>query len=166
MRRFATKRRVAALFSVIAVLAMAGAAFAYFTSSGGGSGTGSVGTSQSDIVVHQTSTVSNLLPGGPSEPLSGTLENTGSSNEYVTAVTAAVTGVSGGQTLAGHEACTAGMFQVTGTSTPGEDVKAGSSTLVGGGATSWSGLNVQLNDDGNNQDNCQGASITITYTAS
>jgi hypothetical protein len=166
MLRRLTKKRNFVVLTAVAALAIAGGAFAYFTSSGTGSGTGSVGSSQSDIVVNQTSTVANLLPGGPSADLSGTLTNNGTSNEYVSGVTAAVTAVSGGGADNSIEACVPSMFSVSGTSTPSEDVAANSSALVGGGATGWTGLHVQLNDDGGNQNNCRGASITISYTAS
>src|SRR5258707_5970022 len=58
------KRNVAAL-SVVAVLALAGMAFAFWTTTGSGSGTGSVAASGGTLALHGTIT-SELPPGGES----------------------------------------------------------------------------------------------------
>jgi hypothetical protein len=161
LRKFTQKRVIAAL-SIVAALALAAGVYAFFTSGGSGTGSAGVGTA-SAVTVHQTTTVSGLLPGGPSVALAGNFDNTGPGAVKLAAVTAAVTGVTA---LTGHTHsdngkpdCTTGDFEVTGTSTdPG-------SIAVGTGIGAWSGLSVAMKETGLNQDNCQGASIAITYTA-
>ncbi|MGZ3676887.1 MAG: hypothetical protein ACXVCO_21485 [Ktedonobacterales bacterium] len=162
LRKFSKKRVIAAL-GIVAALALAAGAYAFFTSGGSGTGSAGVGTA-SAVTVHQTTTVSGLLPGGPSVALAGNFDNPGSGPVQLAAVTGAVTSVTplAGHTLAanGKPDCTTGDFQVTGTSTvPG-------SIAVGNGIGAWSGLSVSMKETNLNQDNCQGASIAITYTAS
>ena len=62
MRRF-TKTRVIAALSVIGVLALAGGAFAYFTSTGTGTGNATVGSSSTYTVTVGAPTGGSLYPG-------------------------------------------------------------------------------------------------------
>jgi hypothetical protein len=159
LRKF-TKKRVIAALSIVAALALAAGVYAFFTSGGSGTGSAGVGTA-SAVTVHQTTTVSGLLPGGPSVALAGNFDNAGPGAVKLAAVTAAVASVTplAGHTANGKPDCTTGDFEVTGTSTdPG-------SIAVGTGIGAWSGLSVAMKETGLNQDNCQGASIAITYTA-
>ena len=62
MKRFMNKKVAAIGLAAGLALGAAGAAFAYFTSTGAGNGTASVGTTASDIAVEGTSTPA-LTPG-------------------------------------------------------------------------------------------------------
>ena len=59
--------------ALVAVLALGGLAFAYWTQGGSGSGTSSAGTTTA-ITVNQTGAPSGLYPGGPVATLSGTFD--------------------------------------------------------------------------------------------
>jgi hypothetical protein len=154
VRKF-SKRKIAATIAITAILVGGGgaAAIAYWSTSGTGTGTGSTGSS-TGITVNQTSTVSNLVPGGPSIPLSGTFTNTNSGPVNITSVTASVTAVSG-------TGCLKADYVIGGTGTPGT-----TSIPAGTGVGTWSGLNVSLTNTAINQDACKNATITITYAAS
>jgi hypothetical protein len=151
MRRF-SKRTLAIFVGVVVILAGAGAAFAYWTNGGAGTGTASTGTNSS-ITVNQTSIITGLAPGLPAQTLSGNFDNTNTSPVYVTAVTAAVTGTD-------KTGCGPTDYIIAGTAPVAAQVPAG--TAVG----SWTGLTIQFNNKGTNQDACKNAAVTITYTSS
>ena len=173
MRNLFTRKRVAVGAVAAALLVGGGTVLAYWTTSGGtGTGTASA-TTAADVVVHQTNgAITGLAPASgpvagvytPQFALSGDFDNNSNAGPiYVTSVTAAVTGVSplAGNTFAldGKPDCTTGDFAITGTSNTPGDISTGS------GVGSWSGLNVHMVDAATNQDNCKGATITVTYTA-
>ena len=74
---------------LVTSLAISGIAFAYWTTTGSGTGSATTGTAAS-VVVKQTGTPTGLYPGG-SSALSGTFDNPNSGAVFVTAVTASVT---------------------------------------------------------------------------
>src|SRR4051812_26049757 len=78
--------------TVAAVLIGGGVAAAYWTTGGSGTGTAAAGTS-ANVTVAQTSTISNLYPGGPSSPVAFTITNSNPGPVYVGAVTVAIASV-------------------------------------------------------------------------
>jgi hypothetical protein len=155
------KKRFAVIgFTTFAVLAGAGAAFAYWTSSGTGTGSGGATSAPSAVTVLQTSTGTIMAPGG-SVALSGDFNNPNSGPTYVTSVTAVVDPAFTSSVVSGSlPACTAGDFTITGTSNLPGDVPAGSAK------GSWSGLTLTLTDSATNQDNCENlSSVPIIYTS-
>ncbi|MFI2458178.1 hypothetical protein [Streptomyces sp. NPDC019539] len=136
------------------VIASSGAAYAYWTNNGSGSGEGGTATNQT-IVVNQTSTVSGLGPGLPAQPLSGNFDNPNSSPVFVSSVTAAVTGTD-------KVGCGPTDYTIAGTSVPAPIGQV----PPGNGVGSWSGLTIAFNNKPDvNQDACKGAVVTISYTA-
>ncbi len=149
------KKGVAALFAAIVALAAVGA-YAYWTTSGSGTGGATAGTTAALTIV-QDNTVTGLYPGGSPVGLNGHFVSTNVGSVTVNSVTAAVTGVTGAGTDPGQPACTTADFVIGGASGP--------YVVANGSGTLWSGLTVQLADGVANQDNCKGASAVITYTA-
>ena len=84
MKRFINKKVVAIGVAAGLTLGMAGAAFAYFTSTGAGNGSASVGTTGSNIAVEGTSTPS-LVP-GKSTTMSFTAYNYANFNQAITTI--------------------------------------------------------------------------------
>jgi hypothetical protein len=175
MRRFTRKRFLGAL-SVIAVLAAAGAAIAYFTSSGSGTGTASVGNS-SNFIVSDTSTPVTLYPGTGSFGIAGTINNPGSANQGLGTLTVTINAPTG-MTNPGDAShpCSASDFALTGTGGSGWVVAAGgdsatytysSGNELNHGATVGfpAGLSVSMVDHNYDQDNCQGATVNWTDSA-
>ena len=160
MKKHLSKRRVVVSALIAVLLAIAsGVAYAYWTGGGTGTGPAAAGTT-TGLTVHQTSNIVGLYPGGPAVTLFGNFDNSNDSAIHISSVTATVTGVTGGNTNVDqdHPECTAADFTIGGSA-------AGSTVPKGTGIGGWTGLNVQLNNGALNQDNCKGASATITYTA-
>jgi hypothetical protein len=152
VRKF-SKRKVAATIAITAILIGGGgaAAIAYWSAGGTGSGSATTGTSAA-INVTQTSSVTNLAPGGAAQALSGTF--TTSNPGYVTSVTPAITSVTdaGGTSISG---CSDVDYTLT-PATINAEVANGDS---------WSGATIVFKDDANrNQDACKNATVHISYT--
>jgi allophanate hydrolase subunit 2 len=175
MRRFTKKRAVAAL-SLIAVLALAGGAYAYFTSTGNGTGTATVG-SASTWTVGETGTAT----GGPLYPdaaIGGanvqtdkyTVTNAGKGSQNLTQVVVSIANANGSawssQTNPATPACTAADFSV-GAQAVGT---AWTDTSLAGDYTASQSKNgtvtVEMIDSGKNQNNCQGLTVPLYFSAS
>ncbi|HEX4216934.1 MAG TPA: hypothetical protein VHZ02_01080 [Acidimicrobiales bacterium] len=156
--KFSKKAAIIGLSGGVA-LGLSGMALAYWTT--GGAGTGSpVAGSPASIVVNQTATLpANLYPGA-ALPLAGTFTNTTNPGAvYITSVTATITAFSV-QTNSSLPACTQADFSISGVSNTPGDIAHG--TAVG----SWNGLVLNMTDATTNQDNCEGVTVPIVYTAS
>jgi hypothetical protein len=152
MNRFG-KRTIAIVIGIVVAVAAAGVAFAYWTNSGSGTGTATTGTNVT-ITVNQTSTVTNLVPGGAAQALSGNFNNSNTGPVYVGAVTATVTGTD-------KTGCGPTDYTIAGTAPVNAEVPAGT------GVGSWSGLTIAFNNKpAVNQDACKNAVVTIAYATS
>jgi hypothetical protein len=150
------KRRVKATALGLCLVAIAGVAFAYFTSNGSGTGTASVGSS-SAVTLHGS--VSSTLYPGASSPVSFTVDNPSSGSERVGTISLSSISVD-----AGHSGCstvisggnpdfTMAPVTVNQVFAPGN-----------GQAVSATGT-LTMNDTGVSQDACQGATLTLNLTS-
>lgn len=151
MARFTHKKKIAFVAAAMVVVT-SGAAFAYWTQGGAGTGQATTGTTTAVVVKQTNAAVTGLFPSGPAQPLSGTFDNPSAAAVTVGAVTATVSATS----VAG---CLPAWYSITGTSTPATQVLPS-----GNGVGAWSGLSVSMLNDAANQDICKNASITISYT--
>ncbi|GMA28374.1 hypothetical protein [Arenivirga flava] len=143
---------IIALISLVSVVGIGTAAYAYWTTTGGGSGSAATGA-VSTVEIVQTSQVTDLAPGSGTQALSGTFNNPNDAAVAVGAVEAEVV-------VTGAGDCSADDYVITGTG-----AVTGDSVPAGTGVGSWSGLDIAFdNDPVRNQDDCQGATITIEYT--
>jgi hypothetical protein len=159
MKRFMNKKVVAVGLAAGLALGVAGAAFAYFSSTGSGTGSGLVGSTEA-VTVNQTGIVYNgpgdagtdLLPGATAT-VSFSITN-GGGNQYVNAIH-----------LASWTSDKAGCDS---TDDPGwitmPDVSVAADEPNGTTAVANQGT-ITFNDLGVNQDVCQGASLTFSYTS-
>jgi hypothetical protein len=160
MRRILRKRTAVAV-SVVAMLAVAGAAFAYFSSTGSGTGSAHVGSSTAFTVAVSPGTGGPLYPGAGSESLAYTITNpsTGGQNLSATAVSMVNDGsgniVSGGAAVSG---CKVADFHPV-------DVPPAYGNMLGGSTKSGS-VTVTMSDSGFNQDACQGKTPDVKVDAS
>ena len=151
----ARKRRLLAVASVLAVVALTSIAYAYWTASGSGSGAGvTADPGAQSVVVNQTSASSGLYPGG-SVALSGNFDNPATNAVHVAGISATVTGTD-------KAGCNAADYSISGTPAIANSGSVPSGTAVGG----WSGLTLSMANTGSNQDACKGATVSISYTAS
>jgi hypothetical protein len=133
------------------VLLVGGVAFAYWTTSGTGTGTAGTGDTIA-LVVHQNGPITGLTPGGTPLALSGTFDNPNTSAVHIGGLTATIASVS-------PTTCLASNFAISGTATVPGDIGAGPGT----GQGTWSGLKIALTDTGVNQDVCKKAQVTLSY---
>ena len=150
-----SKKRLAVVLSIVGLLAVGVAAYAWWSASGSGSASGqTAGGNASAVNAVTTSSLNGLFPGG-SVPISGNFNNSGNGNSvHVNGLTAAIS-----VTPTAGNTCAASNYSVTGLSVTTPDVAANSS----GGAFSGT---LNMADLASNQDGCKGATVTLTYTVS
>jgi len=161
MRKF-TKRRTA-LVAGAATLLAGGAAYAYWTTGGDGTGEATTGTSaEESVTVVQTSVVEGMGPGIAAQTLSGTFDNPNEVPVYVTTVTARIVGV-----VEAEEApedgytCDVSDFVLT------EPVMQVGTEAAVDDTTQWSGATLAFNNKAEtNQNACKGATVNLAYTVS
>ena len=157
MRRFSRKALVAG--GLVATLALGGIAFAYFTNSGSGTGSASVGSS-SPITLAGTIT-GTLYPAGNAASVSVLVTNPGAGSQHVGSVhldsidadidhASCVTTVGGVNPAFSMSDITVNTT-LTKSGTAGDHV-----TKVG---------SLQMNDTGAAQDGCQGATLTLNLSS-
>jgi len=151
--RFKTKVAVLAIaaFMVIA----GGAAFAFWTTGGSGTGAADTGTSANVTIVQTAFTPDALYPGGAPVGLSGTFTNPNSGPVHVNQVTVAITPA---WSTGGALPCTPADFVLTQPTVTNADV------LVNDTST-WGGATIQMLNTGLNQDNCKNVSPPLDYTS-
>jgi hypothetical protein len=148
------KRLLAAGIVTAILLGGAGAAYAYWTNTGAGTGSAETGTND-PIVINQTSVIGDMAPGVAAQTLSGTFTNTNDGPVYVASVTVSIDSVDGGPT------CEATDYTIAnGTMTVNAQVPAGT------GVGSWTGATIAFNNKaGENQDDCKDATVNLAYTS-
>jgi hypothetical protein len=147
-----TKKRVIIVLAAIGVLALSGAAVAYFTGSGSGTGTATVG-SASTVTVSGT-VADSLFPGSASD-VAITVENTGSGPQHVGSVHLDSVDVD-----SGHSTCDTSAFSM-------DDVSVDQTLDKNGGVNDTAHVtgSLQMSDSGSNQDGCQGATLTLNLSS-
>jgi hypothetical protein len=134
-------------------------AFAYFTSTGAGTGTAGVGSS-SPVTIAQVGSTSGLVPNGPPQTITYKVTNPAANgSEYVGQVTVSVASIAnaGNATGTNVDACAPGLFTVAQGTAINTDLASGASAT--GTAT------ISLPDDGKNQNNCQGATVNLSFSS-
>jgi hypothetical protein len=149
------KKRALLALTTVAALAVAGVAFAYFTSSGSGTGAATVGSSSS-LTLHAT--VSGTLYPGASSPVSFTVDNPSGGSERVGTIS-----LSSITADASHSSCST---VITGgnpdfTMSP---VTVNHTFASGNGQSVTPGGTLTMNETGVSQDACQGATLTLHVT--
>jgi hypothetical protein len=173
MRQFVARRRAVVALSIVAILAVAAAAIAYFTSTGSGTGSGAVGSATNYTVTPNAFTGGPLFPGNGTEASTGIVTNSGSGTQHLntlTATIAAPTVAAGAPTGDPAHPCSAADFTLSSTTWAVDGTGQTATLSVGAdlapnGIYSWSGLNISMVNAAYNQDNCQGATARITFTA-
>jgi hypothetical protein len=147
------------VLGIIVAVAVAGAAIAYWTAGGSGTGTASAGTTTA-LTANQTSVLTAMYPGDSAQTLSGNFDNPNSGPAHVSTVTASIASVTkAGGAPAGT--CDATDFTLAGaTMTVNADVPAGT------GQGSWSGATIKFNNKAVNQDACKNATVNLSYAIS
>jgi hypothetical protein len=155
-----TKRRATVVLGVIAVLVVAGAAIAYWTAGGSGTGSAATASGAGSLTVNQTGTLTAMYPGDSAQTLSGTFDNPTGALVHVSQVAVSISSV----TKAGG--APAGTCAATDYTLSGSPMTVNAEVPAGNGKGNWTGATIQFNDKASNQDACKGATVNLSYTAS
>lgn len=156
-------RVTAAIAGGALVVASAGVAYAYWTTTGTGAGTaGTASSSVSAIVIAGAST--GLLSPGVTVPLSGTATNPNAGSVAAGPVTAAITGIEDAAGTDITDACAPSNYTLGG-STGSIGVLTASSESTTTDSKSWSGLTLEMEDGMDNQDACKDAVVHLSFSA-
>ena len=150
------KRYTMALVALLTISG-AGAAFAYWTSSGSGTGAATTGTSVAFTITSQTA-VGTIAPGSAGQTVAFTVTNPGPGTQQLTAIavtTAGPTGVAWVPT----GSCLAADYTATISTPPAFGPIAALGTVTGTAT-------VTLASTAANQDDCKGQSVPLYFAAS
>jgi hypothetical protein len=173
-RRFRKKRSLA--LSALLLLLLAGGAVAYFTASGSGTGTATVGTS-STLTIHGSS-ASTLYP-GISSTVSFTVDNPSPGRQQLGTIhLASVKACVGAGSSWNGSSCTSGGVEATtcesaetgasDTNTANfwvADVVANQDLANGNGQAVTATGTLKMNDLSSSQDACKNANLTLNFTS-
>jgi hypothetical protein len=154
-----TKKKVAAVAVTAAVAMTAGIAFAYWTTSGAGTGSASTGTNTA-VTVSQRGTVTGLVPGGPAGAVDFRINNPASHDQYVTSVAVSIQSGWSAQADSGKPACTAADFTIVQPDPIAADLTPGDHDYEPSGAS------IALDNASTNQDNCKSVTVPLEFAAS
>ena len=157
------KKLIAGALAAGLVMGAGGIAAAYFTATGTGNGSGSVGHPTTWAVSVANTTSGTLTPGGPSETINFTVTNPSTGNQYLTKVTVTI-GTFSSQSTTNLPACTAATFTLTGLGVG--PVTFLVKTDMTSGSSYSSHVILRLKNKTTNQDNCQGVTVPIRAHAS
>jgi hypothetical protein len=155
-----SKKNKLVTLGVIGVLATAGVAIAYFTSTGSGTGSATVGSSTPLSVTFGTVT-GTMYPGSGTSTLPYTITNPSAGHQNLAATTATVVNDGAGNIKDAGIAvpgCLATWFTATNSSPAAVD--------LAGGASTTGSVAVTMANAAANQDPCQGHHPDITVNAS
>ena len=157
MRAFSMKTKLIAVGVGAATLGLSGVAYAYWTTSGSGTGSATAGSdvAADKIALAQVGSISGFYPGGAAQNIVVKAHNPAAFSQKVGEVTVTVadSGVAGG--------CTASNWQIT-------NVADSFGILAAGGDSDPAGQTVAtiaLKETGVNQDVCKGVTPVLTFTS-
>jgi len=162
LKIFRSKKVMTVVLAGAIVLGGAGAALAYFTSTGNGTGNATVGTAGAWTVATSAPTGGLLYPGTGIDTVAYTVTNSGSGFQNLSGTTAALTtDVNGGvfdtTSNAFVDGCKASWFTVSNTTVSGD---------VAPSAHLSSSLTITMQDSGTVQDPCKNLTPQVTVSAS
>lgn len=155
-----TKRARVGL-ALIVLLAFSGAAVAYFSTTGSGSGSVTVGTN-SALAITPTITAPSggLVPGGTPATVSFSVNNPSSGNQYLNTISlGTVTAYTNSSQTTVASGCNTSAFSMTPVSV-GTDLSSGTTNLPVADNGS-----LHFADSGSNQDGCKGVYLVANFTS-
>ncbi len=150
------KKRSSIVVVVIGALVMAGAAFAYWTAGGSGTGTASAGTNAPLTAVQNTG-LTPMFPGDTAQTISGKFNNPNPGVSYVTSVTVSISSVT---KAAGADAgtCDASDFTLANTV-----MSVNADVPTGNAQGAFTGATIKFNNKASNQNQCKNATVNLAF---
>lgn len=155
MSRLSRHRRLVTV-SAVAVLVTAGAAFAYWTTTGSGTGSSAAGHVDAVSII-QVGTLTAMYPGDSAQTLHGTIENPNPGPVHIGTITASISSV---VKAPGAPAgtCAASDFTLA------NAVATVNAEALADDTTTWTGPTIKFNDKVTSQDACKDATVNLAYT--
>jgi hypothetical protein len=151
-----TKKTKALVGAGVLVIATAGGAYAYWSTTGNAAGSASTGTSSAFVVTTDAATGAALTPGGPTQTVAFHVQNTNSGVQRLSTVTVTVATNTGAAWTA-VPGCSAADYTVgTPAFTPGD---------VATNAVKDGTVTVTMNNLGSNQDACKGVTVPLVFSS-
>lgn len=157
MRAVKMNKKTVAILSAGLIVATAGGAYAYWTTSGSGTGSATTGTSTA-VTLDQIGSITALTPGSPAQAVDFSITNPGTTNQYIASVAVSMTVTPG--SIAGQPPCTNADFTLVQPTASYGDLTPGLHNY------SPSGASLALKNTALNQDNCKTATVSLTFNAS
>lgn len=154
----AAKKRATVVAMTAVLVLIGGLAFAYWTSSGEGTGEGTTGQGAEFTVAGGEATGTGLTPGGPNQTVPFTVTNTGTGTQNLSSVTVIVADENGDPWESDPTGCTAADYTLgTPVITYGQ--------IVGGGTLGGT-VTLTMNNRAADQDACKGLDVPLYFVAS
>lgn len=148
-----SKKKIILAAAAVVVIG-AGSAFAYWSTTGSGTGSGATSAGASDLTIAQTTVFTAFYPGDSAQTISGTVTNNAANSAYVNTVTVSISGVTGG----------AGSCDAT-DYTLADPVMTVAADVAAAGVANFSGATLQFNNKATSQDGCKGATVNLAYAS-
>ena len=158
--QFTRKRAAAVATGAALTFIVGGVAFAYWSTSGSGTGSAATGNVVG-VTIHATSpAVTGLYPGGPAQDVSGDFDNPNAGTVYINQVSVAVAPGWSKRADALKPACTAADFDITQPSASAHEIASGT------GVDAWGPAKIALvNNPSANQDNCKNVTVDLVFAS-
>ena len=143
-----------------AAVLVGGVAFAYWSTTGGGTGSAATSAGASNLSIAQTSVLDPMYPGDAQQTIAGTVTNSnaaGGQSQYVNTVTVSITGVTQAPSAVGT--CDATDYTLT------NATMNVLTDLAPGASANFSGAKIHFNNKASNQDGCKGATVNLAYAS-
>ena len=149
-------RKKTIVLGIVAAGLMGGSAFAYWTTTGGGTGSAGVGTSQT-VTVSQLGSVSGLTPGSTAQAVDFRINNPAATNQTIATVAISISSVTvGGNPAVG---CSSADFTIVQPTAINADLTPGDHDYSPSGAT------IAMDNTASNQDGCKDATVNLAFDA-
>jgi hypothetical protein len=155
-----TRKRAAAIATGAALtLIVGGVAFAYWSTSGSGTGSAATGEVVGVTINATSADVTGLYPGGPTENVSGDFDNPNAGTVYVNQVTVAVAPGWSEQADAAKPECTSDDFTIVQPAVTAHEIASGT------GVDAWGPATIRMNNLSTNQDNCKNVTVDLVFAS-
>jgi len=161
-----SKKLAIAAVSTVAAVSVATAAFAYWTSTGSGTGSATAGTSSPWKVTSDSATGGLLTPGGPTDSIAYHVKNDNSGVQHLNNVAISVSSITKGGNAVDPGDCSASDFQVGGEAVGTLHNDASHAGDIASGATVDGSVSLQMANGSGNQDGCKGVTVNLAFDAS
>ena len=156
MSRLFKSRKLLAVLGVVAAVSVAAIAYAFWSSTGSGTGTATTGD-VSNFTVSIDSSPSGLYPGGPAQDVDWSVTNNDNSKDSFSSATLTIDSVD-------PVACDASNFTVTSPSVSNVVLDGTGGANDSASYTGTDAGTIKLDETGSNQDDCKNATVNLKMT--